>query len=264
MRRSNSTENREQRNLNAILADQTPEQLHAIGLALAEAAAESQALLSQVMATSQPHINVPNKPDPFGMAEAYGRLGHSLATNPMALLNANLDLWTSWINLWKDFTLGEMNASSDKRFSDPEWSNNPAFEFMRRAYELNADWMMSLLNAADNLPAEDRRKAHFYTRQTIDALSPTNFFATNPAALKAMLETGGQSLVEGLRNARKDLEKGRGRLSISQTDETPFEVGANVATAPGKVVFRNELIELLQYEPTTEKVYSKPCAACTC
>lgn len=258
MKRSESTDNREDRTLNAILAEQTPEQLHAIGMALAEAAAESQALMSQVMATAQPQINIPNKPDPFGMAEAYTRLGHSLATNPMAMVNANLNLWTSWINLWKDFTLGELNTSRDKRFSDPEWSSNPAFEFMRRAYELNADWMMSLLNAADDLSAEDKRKAQFYTRQTIDALSPTNFFATNPAALKAMLDTGGQSLVEGLRNARRDLEKGRGRLSISQTDETPFEVGKNVATAPGKVVYRNELIELLQFEPTTDKVYSRP------
>ena len=252
-------QDREKRTLNAILSDQSPEQLQAIGLALAEAAAESQALLSEVMASSQPSkVEVPDQADPFGMVRAYSKLGQSLATNPSALLNANLDLWTGWITLWKDFTTGQVSEAKDKRFSDPEWSANPAFEFMRKAYELNAEWMMSLLNSADDMSVSDKRKAQFYTRQTIDALSPTNFFATNPAALKAMLETGGQSLVDGLRNARNDLRKGRGRISISQTDETPFEVGRNVATAPGKVVYRNQLIELLQFEPTTETVHSRP------
>ncbi|WP_233355676.1 PHA/PHB synthase family protein [Henriciella litoralis] len=192
------------------------------------------------------------------MSSTYGKLGQSLATNPQALLSANLDLWTGWVNLWKDFTSGEIEDASDRRFSDPEWSSNPAFEFMRKAYELNSKWMMSLLESATDLSASEKRKAQFYTRQTIDALSPNNFFATNPTALRAMLQSGGQSLVSGLRNARADIAKGQGRLSISQSDETPFEVGKNVATAPGKVVFRNKLIELLQFEPTTEKVYAKP------
>ncbi|WP_233355936.1 class I poly(R)-hydroxyalkanoic acid synthase [Henriciella aquimarina] len=252
-------EDRNKRTLNAILSEQTPEKLQAIGIALAEAAAESQALLTEVMSNAHPAgIETPKRPDPFGMMNAYSKVGHSLATDPTALLNANLDLWMGWVNLWKDFTTGQLSESSDKRFSDPEWSANPAFEFMRKAYELNASWMMSILNSADDLPAADKRKAEFYTRQTIDALSPTNFFATNPAALRAMLETGGQSLVDGLKNARADIQKGRGRLSISQTDEAPFEVGENVATAPGKVVFRNKLIELLQFEPTTEKVHERP------
>ncbi len=258
MKSSKRMKNTDNRTLNAILAEQTPEQLQNIGLALAEAAKESQALLAEVMATSRPKIKVPERTDPFGMAGAYGKLGQSLATNPQALLNANLDLWMGWVNLWKDFTLGQVSDANDKRFSDPEWSANPAFEFMRKAYELNAGWMMSLLDSATDMTETDKRKAQFYTRQTIDALSPTNFFATNPAALKAMLESGGQSLVDGLRNARADIAKGRGRLSISQTDETPFEVGRNVATAPGKVVFRNKLIELLQFEPTTDKVHARP------
>lgn len=259
MGRAKDMQDRENSSLNAILSEQSPEQLQAIGLALAEAAVESQAILTEVLAHSGPaNVEIPNQTDPFGMLDAYGKLGRSLATNPGAMLNANLDLWMGWVNLWKDFTTGQTNASKDKRFSDPEWSANPAFEFMRKAYELNADWMMSILNSADDLSLADRRKAQFYTRQTIDALSPTNFFATNPAALKAMLETGGKSLVEGLRNARKDLQKGSGRLAISQSDETPFEVGKNLATAPGKVVYRNPLIELLQFEPTTERVYARP------
>lgn len=248
----------ENRTLNAILADQSPEQLQAIGQALAEAAIESQALLNEVLATANPGEGLTSNPDPFGVGNTYGRLGQSLASNPQALLNANLELWTGWISLWKDFTLGQISGAQDKRFSDPEWSSNPAFEFMRKAYELNSSWMMSLLDAAPDLSPSDKRKAQFYTRQTIDALSPTNFFATNPAALRAMLKTGGQSLVDGLRNARADIAKGGGRLSISQSDETPFEIGKNVATAPGKVVFRNKLIELLRFEPTTDKVHERP------
>ncbi|WP_300378725.1 class I poly(R)-hydroxyalkanoic acid synthase [Henriciella sp.] len=251
-------DDRDQKSLNTLLSEQSPEQLQAIGQALAEAAAESHALLSEVMSSSSAGMEIPENADPFGMMDTYGRLGKSLATNPSALMTANLDLWMSWVNLWKDFTTGEIGTSGDKRFKDPEWSANPAFEFMRRAYELNAEWMLSLLNAADDLSDADRRKARFYMRQTVDALSPTNFFATNPSALKAMLETGGQSLVEGLRNARADMRKGRGKLAISQTDETSFEVGRNVATAPGKVVYRNRLIELLQFEPATEKVHARP------
>ncbi|WP_370237269.1 MULTISPECIES: class I poly(R)-hydroxyalkanoic acid synthase [Henriciella] len=249
---------RENRSLNEILAEQSPAQLQAIGISLAEAAAESQALLTEVMSSSRPRIKSSEKSDPFGMMGAYGRLGQSLATNPQALINANIELWMGWVNLWKDFTLGEVSESRDRRFSDPDWSANPAFEFMRKAYELNSSWMLSLLDSASELTTAEKRKAQFYTRQTIDALSPSNFFATNPAALKAMVESGGQSLVDGLRNARADIKKGHGRLSISQTDETPFEVGVNVATAPGKVVFRNKLIELLQFEPTTEKVHARP------
>ena len=258
MKSTTNMSNPEHRTLNAILADQSPEQLQAIGQALAAAAAESQALLSEVMATSHPGGETAGSTDPFNITGVYGKVGQSLASNPQALLSANLNLWTGWVNLWKDFTLGQISEAKDKRFSDPEWSSNPAFEFMRKAYELNSSWMMSLLDAAPDLSPSDKRKAQFYTRQTIDALSPTNFFATNPAALRAMLKTGGQSLVDGLRNARADIAKGNGRLSISQSDESPFEIGKNIATAPGKVVFRNKLIELLQFEPTTEKVYERP------
>ena len=252
-------QDRENSTLNAILSEQSPEQLQAIGMALAEAAVESQAILTEVMTQGRPMSGAMNgQADPHGLMDTYGKLGRSLATNPSAMLNANLDLWMGWVNLWKEFATGEISAPQDKRFSDPEWSANPAFEFMRRAYELNADWMMSIMNSADDLSVADKRKAQFYTRQTVDALSPTNFFATNPAALKAMLETGGQSLVEGLRNARKDLQRGGGKLSISQSDETPFEVGKNLATSPGKVVYRNPLIELLQFEPSTKSVHARP------
>ena len=259
MENTRGMKERETVSLNEILAEQSPESLQAIGIALAEAAVESQSLLTEVMSLNKAtKVDVPSQSDPFGMLQAYSKLGQSLATNPSAMLNANIGLWTGWINLWKEFTTGQISDAKDKRFSDPEWSANPAFEFMRRAYELNSEWMMSILNSADDLSVEDRRKAQFYTRQTIDALSPTNFFATNPAALKAMLESGGQTLVDGLRNAREDIKRGGGRLAISQSDETPFEVGKNVATAPGKVVYRNKLIELLQFEPTTDKVHARP------
>jgi polyhydroxyalkanoate synthase len=111
---------------------------------------------------------------------------------------------------------------------------------------------------ADDLDDTTKLKARYYMSQFVDAMSPTNLMATNPAALRAMIETKGESVLEGLRNARQDLKRGEGRLAISQTDETAFEIGKNVATAKGKVVFRNKLIEIIHYNPTKKKMRARP------
>ena len=129
---------------------------------------------------------------------------------------------------------------------------------IRQTYQLNSSWLQKLIGSATELDEATKRKASFFAKQTAEAFSPTNFFSTNPTALKAMIESGGESLVQGLKLAHEDIKRGHGRLLISQTDGTPFEVGRNVATAPGKVVFRNNLIELLQYTPVTETVYKRP------
>ncbi|MEL7232204.1 MAG: class I poly(R)-hydroxyalkanoic acid synthase, partial [Pseudomonadota bacterium] len=147
----------------------------------------------------------------------------------------------------------------DRRFADPEWAANPMLDFMRRAWMLNADWLKALVEAAgDNLSESERTKAHFFTSQLIDALSPSNLPASNPAALRAMIESGGESLVQGLRNARNDLKRGKGRFAISQSDESAFELGENVATSEGEVVFRNKLIEVIHYNPTRKKMRERP------
>src|SRR5690606_17623039 len=112
-----------------------------------------------------------------------------------------------------------------------------------------------LVEKAEGVEEATKRKAVFYIKQAVDAASPSNFLLTNPAALRALFQTGGESLLKGVENLAEDLKRGEGMLAISQTDLDAFKVGENVATTPGKVVFRNRVFELLQYDPTTEKVH---------
>ncbi|MEO1100211.1 MAG: class I poly(R)-hydroxyalkanoic acid synthase [Pseudomonadota bacterium] len=225
---------------------------------MAEAMSESQSLISDVIGFGSTGTQNPAN-DPVAASKALSKVGRSLLAHPDRLANANAELMRGWFELFQGFMTGNLDeAERDRRFSDPEWSENPMFDFMRRAYKLNSDWMMALVDSATELEEADRRKAKYYGRLTVDAFAPTNFFASNPTALKAMLESGGSSVVEGLRQARTDIKRGGGKLSISQTDETPFEVGKNIATAPGKVVFRNDLIELIQYAPTKKKTRERP------
>ncbi|MEO0981747.1 MAG: class I poly(R)-hydroxyalkanoic acid synthase [Pseudomonadota bacterium] len=246
--------------LSEMFAAQDPEKIQKLSVVMAEATRESQGLMNDILAGSTfSSLGGPSKPDPFGASTAFGKVSRSLMTHPANLMNANMELWQGWVGLFQDMMSGNhLEPSRDRRFSDPEWSQNPTFEFMRRTYELNTRWMMSVIDAADDLSDADRRRARFFAKQTADAFSPTNFFATNPTVMKKMLETGGESVLEGLRQARADLKRGGGKLMISQTDETPFEIGVNVATAPGQVVFRNDLIELIQFAPSRKKVFSTP------
>jgi polyhydroxyalkanoate synthase len=142
---------------------------------------------------------------------------------------------------------------SDRRFADEAWAKDPRFEALARGYLAQVDLLNKALEAA---PVDDRQKAQwgFALRQVTDALSPANNLATNPEAMQLALETGGASLAEGMQLFTQDLARGR----ISMTDDTAFEVGKNVCTTPGNVVFQNELIQLIQYTPTTAKVYERP------
>ena len=144
--------------------------------------------------------------------------------------------------------------AGDRRFTAPEWSESPMFDYVRQAYLLNAGLLKDI---SDALPIEDGRaksRMQFLTRQYIEALAPTNFAATNPEFIKTALETKGESISRGLRNLLGDLEKGR----ISMTDEAAFEVGRNLALTPGAVIFENELMQLIQYAPLTDKVAQAP------
>ena len=142
----------------------------------------------------------------------------------------------------------------DKRFAAPEWSESPVFDYMRQAYLLNAGFLRQM---ADAMPIADGRakaRMQFLTRQYIDALSPSNFAATNPEFIKTAVETKGESIARGIQNLLGDLEKGR----ISMTDDAAFEIGRNLALTPGSVVYENELMQLIQYAPLTEKVAQTP------
>src|SRR5215203_293462 len=144
----------------------------------------------------------------------------------------------------------------DKRFSAPEWGQNPYYETLKQLYLLASDYLLQEAEETANGQAdtEEQRRLKFHLRQFVEAMAPVNFFLTNPAAIKRAIETGGTSLVDGARNLASDLEDG----SLSMVDSEAFEVGENLATTPGKVVYRNRLMELIQYEPQTEKVYEIP------
>lgn len=155
--------------------------------------------------------------------------------------------------LWQDFISGKTPEWHDKRFSASEWSAHPVSAFSVASYLLNSEFLLSLADAVEAGPRE-RQKIRFAVQQMVDAMSPANFFATNPEAQKKLIETKGESLTKGLSNMLADLQKGR----ISQSDEAAFEVGRNVGTTPGQVVYENELFQLIQYTPSTPTVRTVP------
>ncbi|MGH1422734.1 MAG: PHA/PHB synthase family protein [Hyphomonas sp.] len=249
------------RSLSDLMQGIDPTRFQTIMTTLALANTESQALLADVLAGSGP-IGTMYDGDPMGANEAFKAVGQSLATHPAALMAANMQLMQGWMGLWQEMSTEALTGTSlrdkDKRFSDPEWSQNPAFRFIEKAYHLNSNWLAALPDMAPDLPENLRQRAKFFSQQVTETLSPTNFLSTNPQALRVFLETGGDSVLRGIRMAREDIRNAGGKLQISQTDTRPFEVGKNIATAPGQVVFRNDLIELIQYKPTQETVYSRP------
>ena len=181
---------------------------------------------------------------------------YALPPSPDQLMNLQQDYLTRLAALWTDFFQNPAKSSepiADSRFSDPAWQSNSLASFYARAYLLNADFMNRL---ADTVEADRKTKQRvkFAVSQWVDAASPSNFLATNPKAQQTLLESRGESLKSGLDNLMNDIQRGR----ISQTDETAFEVGRNVATSEGKVVFQNALFQLIQYKPLTDKVYARP------
>ncbi|MEL6284807.1 MAG: class I poly(R)-hydroxyalkanoic acid synthase [Pseudomonadota bacterium] len=260
MAKQTENNSKEQTILEDLVSLQDPAAMQKLSSNMTQAMLESQKLITSIIGQGPENlVDTKEHPIRIGAGTAFSRVGQSLANHPERVVDANLSLWQGYLGLWQDMMAGQAEEGRrDKRFSDPEWQSNPMFEFMRRSYTLNTDWLMSLIDNAEGLNDSEKRKARFLAQQTADAFAPTNFFATNPAALKLMLESGGESVLKGIKQARTDIERGRGKLTISQTDETPFEVGVNVATAPGKVVYRNSLIEVIQFEPTTEKINEIP------
>jgi polyhydroxyalkanoate synthase len=146
----------------------------------------------------------------------------------------------------------------DKRFADPEWSSNQFFDFLKQAYLLSAAWAEQLVKDAGDLDPHTRQKAEFYVRQIVNAVSPSNFVLTNPELLRETLTSNADNLARGMRMLAEDIAAGGGDLKIRQSDFSKFAVGRNLALSPGKVVFQNELMQLIQYAPSTEKVLKRP------
>ena len=145
-------------------------------------------------------------------------------------------------------------AAGDKRFDHPSWAESPVYDYLRQAYLINAEYMKRMADEAPVADGQAKSRMRFLTRQMVDAMAPSNFLATNPEFVKTALETKGESIQKGIQNLLGDLEKGR----ISMTDDSAFEVGRNLAITPGAVVFENELMQLIQYSPLTDKVAERP------
>ena len=149
-------------------------------------------------------------------------------------------------------------APRDKRFADPEWKSNQFFDFVLQLYLLTTQWANDLVRDAEGLDPHTRKKAAFYVQQLTNAIAPSNFVFTNPEVLRETLTSNGDNLVRGMKMLAEDIEAGHGTLRIRQSDPTNLEVGVNMATTPGKVIFQNDLMQLIQYAPTTENVLRTP------
>jgi polyhydroxyalkanoate synthase len=146
----------------------------------------------------------------------------------------------------------------DKRFADPEWKSNQFFDFVMQLYLLTSQWIHELVRNAEGLDPHTRKKAEFYVQQITNALAPSNFVLTNPEVLRETLSSSGDNLVRGMQMLAEDIAAGKGILKIRQSDPANLELGVNMATTPGKVIYQNELMQLIQYEPATEKVLRTP------
>ena len=171
-----------------------------------------------------------------------------------------LDLWGSAMRrLAGEAAMPAITPSPrDKRFADPEWKSNQFFDFLMQAYLLTTQWAYDLVRNAEGLDPHTRKKAEFYVQQITNALAPSNFVFTNPEVLRETLASNAGNLVRGMAMLAEDIEAGKGTLKIRQSDPTNLEVGVNMATTPGKVIYQNELMQLIQYTPTTEKVLRTP------
>ena len=200
------------------------------------------------------------------MAQTLGQVAAQWFTDPARMVVAQASLSSRMVDLWAG-TMRRMAGepapepeparTADKRFAAPEWRELPGFDFIRQAYTITSDWANGLVEDAD-LDEETRDKARFYLRQLTGALSPSNFLATNPELLKHTFEEGGENLVRGMRMLAEDIAAGDGDLKIRQSDNTAHKLGLNMAMTPGKVVYRNELMELIQYAAATPEVYRRP------
>ncbi len=209
----------------------------------------------------------PAKPDPMNIGAAFMEMTTRLMTNPQKLIEAQVGFWQDYMSLWQSTARRMMGMDGkaviegdprDRRFKDEAWKDNEVFDFIKQSYLLSARYITDVVKQADGLEPATAQKVDFYSRQFIDAMSPSNFLLTNPEVLRKTAETGGENLIKGLNNLLADLERGKGNLRIKMTDMEAFKIGENIAVTPGKVVYQNDLMQLIQYTPTTEKVLKRP------
>ena len=236
----------------------------AVGRSMADIAERSQRIVAEWLkrqSSEEPQA------DPLNIGHAFLEMTTRMMANPARLMQAQLGFWQDYMTLWQNTARRVMGMeqapvidapSSDRRFKDDAWKENEVFDFIKQSYLLSARFVQDVVRQVDGLDPKTAQKVDFYARQFIDAMSPSNFLLTNPEVLRKTAETGGENLLKGLNNLLADLERGRGKLSIKMTDMDAFKVGQNIGVSPGKVVFQNDLMQLIQYTPATDKVLKRP------
>ena len=201
------------------------------------------------------------------VVKAFMSLNEKMMANPEKIVQMQMDWYQRQLSLWANVAERMMGKTpepvatpekGDRRFKHEDWTENMVFDFMKQSYLLTANWMLDNVRTVEGLDDRTREKVDFYVKQFIDAAAPTNSPFTNPEVLRKTMETGGKNLVNGLQNLLHDLERGKGKLRISMTDNNAFEIGKNIAMTEGAVVFRNRLVEVIQYTPKTPKVGARP------
>lgn len=206
-------------------------------------------------------------PDPMNVAEASAHFMSSLATNPLKYWGLQMEYAQKQAELWQNSLTrmmgGEVEKTiepqkSDRRFKSEEWNDSVFFDFIKQYYLLACDFVEQSIETADGLSESDKKKLAFTSKLMMDAISPSNFVFTNPEVLQETIKSGGENLVRGFQHMQEDIARGNGTLKISTTNYDAFTLGENLATTPGHVVYENDLMQLIQYEPQTKQVFKRP------
>ncbi|MEM7171899.1 MAG: class I poly(R)-hydroxyalkanoic acid synthase [Pseudomonadota bacterium] len=238
-----------------------------ISKSMGEIAGRSQKLVAEFLERQQSDPGAPPNLDPLNIGQAFMEMTTRMMSDPAKLVQAQMTLWQNYMTLWQSTAQRMMGQEpdavaepekGDRRFKDAAWDDNQLFDYIKQSYLLSARWLQSTVNDVEGMDDATAQKVDFYTRQFVDAMAPSNFVMTNPEVLRTTLESGGENLVKGLENLLDDLEAGKGKLKIKMTDQEAFDLGVNIAVTPGSVVFQNDLIQLIQYTPTTDKVFKRP------
>ena len=227
--------------------------------------------LVQAFSTRNPANPALNGPDQELFARAASSLWAEMLENPGKIYEKQLEYWGKSVRHFMEAQQGLMQGhlpeadadendplKGDKRFANPLWETNPYFHYVKQQYALNKQAIEAAVAEAEDLSPTDKRRLEYFSSQIVDMMSPTNFLGTNPDALEKAVATEGESLVKGLENLVADLEANKGELVVRLADDSAFELGENIATTPGEVVYRNRMMELIQYSPSTEQVHETP------
>jgi polyhydroxyalkanoate synthase len=247
-------------------ANNLPPDLSELSQQISDIAEKSRHLVAEFLKRQSAENGV-GMANPLSIGAAFFEMTARMMSDPSRLVQAQLSLWNDYLTLWQRTTQRFLGGSAepmieppagDRRFRDKAWTDNTLFDFIKQSYLLTARWLQGTVKQVDGIDERTARKVDFYTRQFVDAIAPSNFLMTNPEVLRATIESRGENLINGLRNLLDDLERGKGRLAIKMTDMAAFRIGENIAVTPGKVVYQNDLLELIQYEPTTATVKHRP------